>query len=83
MTSGRSERPCSQPSGPDRTVPSGGRFLLRCASASPVGHLEVSQDGEPLARQRARLAPGRSIRLDADWLDRVNPAGGPITVTAR
>lgn len=69
--------------GPDRAAPPGGEFRLRCSAASPAGHLEVTQDGVALARERARIVPGRGIRLDASWLSRVNPAGGPVIIEPR
>jgi len=59
-----------------------GRFVLRSADFRRTVRLEVRQDGRLLARSRpARLIPGRPVHLDAAWLPRVDPAGGPVRVT--
>jgi len=59
-----------------------GRFVLRSADFRRAARLEVRQDGRLLARSRpARLIPERPVHLDAGWLARVDPAGGPIRVT--
>jgi thioredoxin reductase len=58
-----------------------GRFVLRSADFRRNARLEVRQDGRLLARSRpARLMPGRPVHLDAGWLVRVDPAGGPVRV---
>jgi thioredoxin reductase len=63
-----------------------GRFVLRSAVfRSGVFRrgvrLEVRQDGLLLARSRpVRLIPERPVHLGAAWLDRVDPAGGPVRV---
>jgi len=59
-----------------------GRFVLRSADFRRTVRLEVRQDGRLLARSRpARLIPGRPVHLDAAWLPRVDPAGGPVRIT--
>ena len=58
-----------------------GRFVLRSAVFRRGARLEVRQDGRLLARSRpARLIPERPVHLGAAWLDRVDPAGGPVRV---
>jgi thioredoxin reductase len=58
-----------------------GRFVLRSAVFRRGVRLEVRQDGRLLARSRpARLIPERPVHLGAAWLDRVDPAGGPVRV---
>ncbi len=58
-----------------------GRFVLRSAGFRRAARLEVRQDGRLLARTRpARLIPERPVHLDAGWLARVDPAGGPVRV---
>jgi thioredoxin reductase len=59
-----------------------GRFTLRAAVFRRT-RLEVRQDGRPLARSGPRrLIPGRPVHLPASWLGEVDPAGGPVRVTA-
>jgi thioredoxin reductase len=59
-----------------------GRFVLRSQDFRPLTRLEVRQDGRLLARSRpVRLVPGRPMHLAADWLPRVDPAGGPVRVS--
>jgi len=58
-----------------------GRFVLRSAVFRRGVRLEVRQDGRLLARSRpARLIPERPVHLGAAWVDRVDPAGGPVRV---
>jgi hypothetical protein len=58
-----------------------GRFVLRSAVFRRGVRLEVRQDGRLLARSRpVRLIPERPVHLGAAWLDRVDPAGGPVRV---
>jgi len=58
-----------------------GRFVLRSAVFRRRVRLEVRQDGRLLARSRpVRLIPERPVHLGAAWLDRVDPAGGPVRV---
>jgi hypothetical protein len=55
--------------------------VLRSAGFRRAARLEVRQDGRLLARTRpARLIPERPVHLDAGWLARVDPAGGPVRV---
>ncbi|MEU7296337.1 FAD-dependent oxidoreductase [Streptomyces exfoliatus] len=46
--------------------------------------LTVAQDGVPLRRERlgGSPAPGRSLRLPPRWTSGVDPAGGPVVVSA-
>ena len=65
----------------DPPPPPLGRFVLRSAAFRRGARLEVRQDGRLLARSRpARLIPERPVHLGAAWLDRVDPAGGPVRV---
>jgi thioredoxin reductase len=58
-----------------------GRFVLRSGEFKRLARLEVRQDGRLLARSRpVRLIPGRPVHLDAAWLARVDPGGGPVRV---
>jgi thioredoxin reductase len=61
-----------------------GRFVLRSHEFRRVARLEVRQDNRFLGRSGPiRLIPGRPMHLGAGWLARVDPAGGPVQVTAR
>jgi thioredoxin reductase len=61
-----------------------GRFVLRSGEFRGWARLEARQDGRLLARSRpVRLVPERPAHLGAGWLDRVDPAGGPVRVSAR
>ncbi|MFF9688803.1 FAD-dependent oxidoreductase [Streptomyces sp. NPDC014623] len=70
--------------GPDGTRPTGDRFVLRTALRLPRPLLVVSQGGRELHRQRllSPAVPGRPFRLAADWVDRVDPHGASVRVTA-
>ena len=69
---------------PGRAAPPLGRFALRSGEFRRGVRLEARQDGRLLARSRQiRLVPGRPAHLGADWLARVDPAGGPVRVTTR
>ena len=69
---------------PGRAAPPLGRFVLRSGEFRRGVRLEARQDGRLLARSRQiRLVPGRPAHLGADWLARVDPAGGPVRVTTR
>ncbi len=61
-------------------APPRGRFLLRSEIFARRAELQVRQDDRLLATTRARLTPGRPVHLDAAWLARVDPAGGPVHV---
>ncbi|WP_369250888.1 NAD(P)/FAD-dependent oxidoreductase [Streptomyces sp. R41] len=60
-------------------------FVLRTAEflARPV--LTVTQDDRVLHRQRllTTAVPNRSLCLDGRWVGSVDPAGGPVRLTAR
>ena len=60
--------------------PPRGRFLLRSQVFRRRAVLEVRQGDRILARERARLIPGRPVHLDAAWLARVRPSDGPVLV---
>lgn len=58
------------------------RFTLRGSEFRHVARLDVRQDGRRLTLSRpVRIIPGRPIHLTANWLARVDPAGGPVLVT--
>ena len=61
-------------------LPPRGRFLLRSEIFRRRARLEVRQGDRVLARERARLIPGRPVHLSADWLARVRPSDGPVLV---
>ncbi|MER5743235.1 FAD-dependent oxidoreductase [Streptomyces sp. NPDC002225] len=69
--------------GPDDTLPTGGRFLLRTAERLTAPLLLVHQDGRELHRERLlrSAVPGRSFPLRADWLERAEPDGGTVRIT--
>jgi hypothetical protein len=61
-----------------------GRFVLRSGEFRRLARLEVRQDRRLLATSRpVRLIPGRPAHLDAAWLARVDPGGGPVIVGIR
>jgi thioredoxin reductase len=63
-----------------RTPPPRGRFVLRSEIFARRARLEVRQGARVLASQRARLVPGRPVRLDAGWLASTEPSAGPVQV---
>ena len=68
---------------PGGAPPPRGRFILRSAEFRHLARLTASQDGHVLTRSRpTRLIPGRPVHLRATWLAKVDPAGGPVHVTA-
>jgi thioredoxin reductase len=60
--------------------PARGRFVLRSDAFRRLARLQVRQGGRVLATARARLVPGRPVHLDAGWMDRADPAAGPVRV---
>lgn len=68
--------------GAERTMPSRNCFVLRSEGQRRIVRLEVRQDGRLLAARRTRLRPAMSITLSAHWVADVEPAGGPLRVTA-
>jgi thioredoxin reductase len=61
--------------------PPRGRFLLRSSTFMRLPRLEVRQGSRVLwSGHLARLVPGRSAHIPADWASRVDPGGGPVTV---
>jgi NADH dehydrogenase FAD-containing subunit len=69
------------PPGATPVRPPRGRFLLRSQVFQHRATLEVRQGDRVLARQRARLIPGRPVHLDTGWLAGVRPSAGPVLVT--
>ena len=69
------------PPGDTPIPPPRGRFLLRSQVFRRRAVLEVRQGNRVLARQRARLIPGRPVHLDAGWLAKARPSDGPVLVT--
>ncbi|MFE9889681.1 NAD(P)/FAD-dependent oxidoreductase [Streptomyces scopuliridis] len=75
---------------PNRIDPRGprpplGRFTLRTArSADRLSFLVVSQDGRVLHREPLRrgAVPNRPLYASADWIDRADPGGGPVVISA-
>jgi thioredoxin reductase len=60
------------------------RFLLRSSSFVRRPRIEASQAGTPLWRGRlARLVPGRSAHIPANWAARADPGAGPVTVEVK
>ncbi|MEU3912028.1 MULTISPECIES: FAD-dependent oxidoreductase [unclassified Streptomyces] len=62
-----------------------GSLLLRTAEPLTAPHLEIHQDTRLLWHHRpwTRLTPTHSLRLPTHWTTRVNPNGGPVTLTIR
>lgn len=63
--------------------PARGRFLLRGDTFRRLARLEVRQQDRVLGAARARLVPGRPVRLGVDWMARVDPSAGPVLVTLK
>jgi thioredoxin reductase len=63
--------------------PARGHFLLRSDVFRRPARLEVRQGDRVLAAARARLVPGRPAHLDAGWMARADPSGGPVRVVLR
>jgi len=62
-------------------TPPRNRYLLRAHRELTAARIAISQDGRALGSARiARVMPGRSASLDADWARAVDPGGGPIAV---
>ena len=59
------------------------RFVLHSAVHARAAQLAVRQDGRLLLRDRTLLLPGRSVRLAAGRIGRVDPGGGPVHVNVR
>jgi hypothetical protein len=67
---------------PASPEPPRGQFVLRSRAFAGRTRLEVRQGERLLHAAHASLVPGRSIRLDGGWARHVDPAGGPVQVTA-
>jgi hypothetical protein len=66
----------AEPSAPPRE-----RFLLRASTFLRRPEIEIRQDGRALWRGTvARLGPGRSRTLPADWAASADVAGGTIEI---
>jgi len=64
------------PGGP---LPPRGRALLRAREMLVAPRLVARQDHRTIwAGQLRRVQPGRSTRLPSEWVERVDPAGGPV-----
>jgi thioredoxin reductase len=64
-----------------REPPPRRRFALRSSVFLDRPRVELRQDGRAIGAVRARrLSPGRSSYLDAEWLEHVDLAGGPIEI---
>jgi thioredoxin reductase len=60
-------------------APPRGRFVFRVATFLRDAHVAVEQGGHVLLEQRfPRLVPNRWYHLDASWVGRVDPTGGPV-----
>ena len=70
---------------PDAGDPLRERFVLRSREFVRRPHVSVVQDGRELWSGRlSSLVPGRSTgRLPHGWTAAVDPAGGPVEITAR
>ncbi|MFI6488753.1 NAD(P)/FAD-dependent oxidoreductase [Streptomyces sp. NPDC050564] len=72
---------------PNRLAPAMpyGPFVLGAAEFLTRPVLAVTQDGRVLHRQRllTTVVPNRPLRLDGRWVGSVDPAAGPVRVTAR
>jgi hypothetical protein len=62
-----------------------GPFALGAAEFLTRPVLTVTQDDRVLHRQRllTTAVPNRPLRLDGRWVGSVDPAAGPVRVTAR
>ena len=66
----------------DAARPPRDRFILRVAQICPPSQLRVTQGTRELWRERhRRLIPNLPISLSARWLSRVDPEGGPVTLS--
>jgi glycerol-3-phosphate dehydrogenase len=64
----------------DRGAPRGA-FLVGSSVFASRAAISVMQDGGVLWRsRRLRLVPGRPVTIDDGWIERVDPAGGEVTV---
>ncbi|TXS43665.1 NAD(P)/FAD-dependent oxidoreductase [Streptomyces sp. OR43] len=69
---------------PDGDRPLNNRFTLRTVRPLTAPLLVARQDGRELYRRRLLrpARPGRPFHLPADWLDRADPRGGTVHVSA-
>jgi thioredoxin reductase len=66
------------------STPARRRFLLRADEELRDARIELTQDRRVLSRQRlARVGPGRSATLGAEWAGGVDPGGGSVLVRVR
>ena len=62
-------------------MPARGRFVARSAAFVTRAVVEVRQDGTLLWREPSQaLVPGRSVRLAASWVEKVDPTGPEVRV---
>jgi hypothetical protein len=57
-----------------------GRLLVRTAAFARAARVEARQAGSVLWSKRARLVPARTFSMSDEWLERVDPAGGPVSI---
>jgi thioredoxin reductase len=57
-----------------------GRFLVSSSAFVRNARIEARQAGRVLGSRRANLVPARSVSMSDEWLERVDPAGGTVTI---
>ena len=57
-----------------------GRFLVSSAAFVRAARVEARQAGSVLWSRRANLVPARTFSMSDEWLERVDPAGGTVTI---
>jgi hypothetical protein len=57
-----------------------GRLLVCSSVFLRNARIEARQAGRVLGAQRANLVPARNVSMSDDWLERVDPAGGTVTI---
>ncbi len=57
-----------------------GRFLVSSGAFVRNARIEARQAGRVLGSQRANLVPARTVSMSDEWLERVDPAGGTVTI---
>lgn len=65
-----------------RERPNAGRLVLAADTFARWPRLRVTQGGRVLAAGRSRtpVAPGRPFTIDAAFVDRIDPAAGPVSI---
>ncbi len=59
-----------------------GRFLVSSGAFARSARIEVRQAGAVLWSRPARLVPARTFSVSDEWLARVDPEGGAVTIAA-